>query len=336
MLERLGWLPPIAMTIVITGCSEETDPAQTAQGAPAVAMPRTEGVVEPARGPDEEVPVATKPDAATATAVENMAEHRDSGIRASNAQSGAAISGISGSASDAATAQDASVDTAQTDMTSRPGRTITLSGVLLQAGLPFTTQRDVKLCVLDHPDNCAQSGPSGIVELQLPANSLTGTILPRGDTYYSSMSPLVTSDLDIAMSGRSPWLNPAAAVAIPLSLFKSLFEQLEVTADPQRGHADFVASALNGGTVSILGTDAGPQWWGNGQTAARFENGPPVGGAQLLGFVNIEPGMVLFRAEKGGRPCKWDPLVWPGEEPGTVRVPIRADTWTRLLEVRCE
>jgi hypothetical protein len=330
MLERLRWLAPITVTMVHAACSDEPNAAQNVQVAPAAAAPRAEDAGELARTPGTSIAVATMPDAATA----NLPEPRDAGIPASNAQPDAAVSSSPGAASDAAAAHDATVAT--TEMTNQPGRTITLSGVLLQAGLPFTAQRDVELCVLDDPDNCAQSGPSGIVELQLPASSLTGTILPRSDTYYSSMSPLVTAERDIAMSGRSPWLNPAAAVAIPLPLFTSLFEQLGVTADPQRGHADFVASALNGGTVSIEGAQAGPEWWGNGQIAARFEDGPPAGGAQLLGFVNIEPGMVVFRAEKNGRPCNWDPLVWPGEEPGTVRVPIRADTWTRLLEVRCE
>ncbi|HET8935146.1 MAG TPA: hypothetical protein VFN67_16975 [Polyangiales bacterium] len=341
MLERTQWIAAVTVLLGNSACADDgstkqrvqagrsEDPAGRADDHESGRV--TQGSVSAAR-PSESS--AAKPDAAaTATdAGAAMSEHGESQQNASGTQSHP-DAGQSPPELDAAIEQDAGVVGSPK---SEPRPTITLSGVLLQAGLPFTTQSNVKLCVLDEPENCAQSGPNGAIDLQLPANSRTGTILPRSDTYYPSMSPLITADRNISMSGRLPWGNPASAVAIPLPLFTSLFEQLGLTADGEKGHADFVASALNGGTVTVEGANAGPEWWGNGQTATHFEDGPPSGGAQLLGFVNIDPGMVVFRAEKNGKPCQWDPLVWPGDEPGTVRVPIRPDTWTRLLEVRCE
>lgn len=112
---------------------------------------------------------------------------------------------------------------------------------------------------------------------------------------------------------------------------------LGVTPDDTKGHVDFIANKLNGGTVTLEGAAAEQSWFMvDGMLMAADEVTDPTGISVLHGFLNIDPGTVTFRAEKDGQPCEWDPLVWPGDEPGTVTVPIEPGQWTRLLEVRCE
>jgi hypothetical protein len=104
--------------------------------------------------------------------------------------------------------------------------------------------------------------------------------------------------------------------------------------DPNKGQADMIVFGIGSGKVTLEGTPAELKWFSSGGQFTITDGTAPFGSV-LHGFTNIEPGMRTFRAEANGKPCAFDPMIWPGDEPGTVSVPIRAGWWTRIMEVRC-
>ena len=208
---------------------------------------------------------------------------------------------------------------------------VTLTGSIVNEFLaPYP---GATLCVDGQPARCAISGQDGNVSLELPANALTGTTMEEPDA-FPIFSPVATGDADIAMAGRT-WSNFAASAVAPYSLVATTYGSAGVTLDASKGQADFIAVDLNGGTVTMVDGTAQAQLYNAAGTVGIVDAPLAPGAAQLVGFANIDPGTVTFLAKKNGEACEWDPLVWPGEEPGTVTVPIRAGWWTRLLEVKC-
>ena len=217
------------------------------------------------------------------------------------------------------------------------GKRVSLTGMVVLAPA-FTPTADAEECVVDsNPASCATSGSDGTITVSLPASSRTGLIMNYPDA-IPCLTPVTTADEDLVLVGRAGWPNPAAGVIIPNGLVQGVEALLGVQLDPAKGYADFNSGQLNGGTVTVEGQTGVTAWYlqnGAPQLVSALGGGPLPADASLLGFINIDPGDVIFQAEKNGQPCEWDPVTYHGDEPGTATVPIRAGTWTRLFEVRC-
>jgi hypothetical protein len=176
-----------------------------------------------------------------------------------------------------------------------------------------------------------------MLEIELPGFTQTGVTV-EGPDLVPVLTPIVTGDADLVMHERGEWSNPAAGVVILKPILDAAAALLGTTIDANKGHVDFIATRLNGGSVTIENAAAELSWYlVDGGLPMRVNDDPvPAGALVFFGFTNIDTGMVTFRAEKDSTPCRWDPLVFPGPEPGTVTVPIRAGWWTRLLEVACD
>lgn len=214
--------------------------------------------------------------------------------------------------------------------------TVMLSGVVVEAPA-FAPVAGAEVCVLDaQPTDCATTGTDGVVTVELPGNSNTGTMMTPTDA-IPVLSPIRTEANDIELMGRAGWPNPAASVLIPLTIAGATGALLGLQFDSSKGYVDFNAGQLNGGKVTIVGGSSATEWYlaGGVPALAPQDGGALPAGTSLYGFANLDPGTVTFRVEKNGTPCEWDPVVWPGTEPGTVTVPIRAGVWTRLFEARC-
>jgi hypothetical protein len=201
--------------------------------------------------------------------------------------------------------------------------TVSLTGMVLEAPA-FTGYAGAVGCVLDSdPRVCAVSDDSGTFQIDLPANSMTGVTFEIPGM-MPFLNPIATGDTDIVLHERGKWTNGAISVVGPA----------DPTYDPAKGQVDFLATRLNGGSVTTDVAYRNSWWMADGQLVTP-DGGTPTGTWVLLGFLDVDSGMATFRAEKDGAHCTWDPVVWPGDEPGTVTIPIRAGWWTRLFEVAC-
>jgi hypothetical protein len=197
--------------------------------------------------------------------------------------------------------------------------TVSLTGMVVEAPA-FTAYAGAVGCVLDSdPQVCAVSDDNGIFQIDLPANSMTGVTFEIPGM-IPFLNPIATGDADIVLYERGEWVNPAISVVLPS----------DPTYDPAKGQVDFEATRLNGGSVTTNVTYS-DSWL----IEVVFDGDTATETGVLLGFTDVDSGMATFRAEKDGAHCTWDPVVWPGDEPGTVTIPIRAGWWTRLFEVAC-
>lgn len=216
--------------------------------------------------------------------------------------------------------------------------TVLVSGQVVDVANQYGPYAGAVGCVLDSdPARCATSADDGWLDLELPANARTGITFEDPDL-VPMLTPITTAADDIAMADREGWANGYVGAALPAALHDSLGTLIGTSLDATKGHADLIVTNLNGGTVTVEGGSAEASWHivDGGLPFAADGGAAPTGDQVLLGFANVDPGMITFRAEKDGAPCAWDPLLWAGDEPGTVTVPVRAGWWTRLLEVRCD
>jgi hypothetical protein len=198
----------------------------------------------------------------------------------------------------------------------------------------FTPYAGAEVCVLDSmPPVCATADSSAKLVIAMPANSRTGLTMNLPNL-FPMFTPITTATTDINLSGRGEWSNYGASVVLTEETRKAATSMLKTTLDPNKGQADMIVFGLGNGTVTLEGTPAELKWFASGGQFT-VTDGPAPFGSTLHGFTNIEPGMRTFRAELNGQPCKWDPMIWAGDKPGTVTIPIRAGLWTRLMEVRC-
>lgn len=217
-----------------------------------------------------------------------------------------------------------------------PADTVTLTGTVIEVHTDgsFTPYGGAEVCVLDSmPPVCASAASDGKLVIELPANARTGLTMNLPGL-FPMLTPITTGSKDINLSGRGEWSNYGAAVVLSEQTRTAATSMLGTMLDPNKGQADMIVFGFGSGTVTLEGAPAELKWFSSG---GRFTvtDGPAPFGSTLHGLTNIEPGMRTFRAEMNGKPCMWDPMIWPGDEPGTVTVPIRAGWWTRLMEVRC-
>lgn len=210
------------------------------------------------------------------------------------------------------------------DVGATGSETVSVTGLVLEAP-NFTPYAGAVGCVLDSdPTECAESGDDGTFQIDLPANSMTGVTFEIPEM-IPFLNPIATGDTDINLTERGGWKSSAINVVVPHT--PNLY-------DPAKGQADFIATRINGGSVTTDGTDTEGWWLDDFQTVGT-DGEMSTSDLVLHGFNDLDPGMITFWAKKDGKPCEWDPVVWPGDEPGTITVPIRAGWWTRLFEVVC-
>lgn len=261
----------------------------------------------------------------------------DAGVFDAAAMSGSGGVGGRGASGAGAGAGTTSSEPDESDAGAAPTATVTLTGqvIQVQASGNFTPYGGAEVCVLDSmPKVCASADPSGMLVIQLPANSRTGLTMDLPGM-FPMLTPITTGAADIDLSGRGAWSNYGAAVVLAEEARTSATSMLGTTFDMNMGQADMIVFGLRSGTVTLEGAPAELKWFTSSGRFTVTDGAAPLGSV-LHGFTNVEPGMRTFRAEMNGQPCAFDPMIWPGDEPGTVNVPIRAGRWTRLLEVRCD
>ena len=220
--------------------------------------------------------------------------------------------------------------------TSVPGATVTLTGQVIEvhADGNFTSYGGAEVCVLDSmPPACATADSSGSLTIELPASSRTGLTMQLPGM-FPMLTPIATGTSDINLSGRGEWSNYGASVVLSEETRNAAVAMLGTTLNADKGQADMIVFGLGSGVVTLEGAPAELKWFSSGGQFTVTDGTAPFGSV-LHGFTNVEPGMRTFRAALNGEPCAFDPLIWPGDAPGTVSVPIRAGWWTRLMEVRC-
>lgn len=270
------------------------------------------------------------------TSVPDSDSDDDAGTAGAGGAAGRASVSVSGSGGASGAAGNVAVAGAGGSDAGMPGATVKLTGrvIEVQANGNFTPYGGAEVCVLDAmPPVCATADASGMLVIQMPANARTGLTMNLPGL-FPMLTPITTGATDLDLSGRGEWSNYGAAVVLAEGTRNAATSMLKTTLDPAKGQADMIVFGLGRGTVTLEGTPAELKWFSSGGQFTVTDDAAPLGSV-LHGFTNIEPGMRTFRAELNGQPCKFDPMIWAGAEPGTVTVPIRAGWWTRMLEVRC-